>query len=200
MSAVMRIAICLALGIFVHIQVGNAEAAQATPSVRTHSYHRTLTGEARAKEIRRKIDILADMSWAINIQNVAPGKAEAIILKLAANSDGLTEKEYLEEERFHVNLPSKDISFGDMIGWGTLQLQAAQDLFASSDETDALKEARRAGLGQVILKELSEMPGVSFGFTDGSSSYCGVSFMGLLIVDEENGVVYELSLTSSGPC
>lgn len=178
------------------------QVAQATPgSSIARPDHRTLTGDARAKEIARKVDLLADMAYGLNVQRRTPENGELIILKLAAENNGYTSiEEFEKEETFHRSLPSKNIEFGDMVGWGTMQIEAAKDLFASSDDSDSLKEARRAGFGQVLLQELSEMPGVSFGFTDGSSGYCGVSFMGLLIVDEENGVVYELSLTSSGPC
>jgi hypothetical protein len=82
------------------------------------------------------------------------------------------------------------------------KLPAARDFFASDDDWDngRILAARRRGLGQVILKELSEMNGVTFSFTSGSPSYCGISFMGLLIVDEENGLIYEISLKYSGPC
>jgi hypothetical protein len=59
-----------------------------------------------------------------------------------------------------------------MTAWGTMKLPAAQDLFASDDDWDngRVLAARRRGLGQVILKELSEMNGVTFGFTSGSSA------------------------------
>ena len=111
-------------------------------------------------------------------------------------------EEYVREEGFYFDLQSKDIEFADMVGWGTMKITAAQDLFAADDDWEEGRAlaAKRRGLGQVILKELSEMKGVTFGFTNGSSSYCGISFMGLLIVDEENGLIYEISLTNSGPC
>ena len=183
----------LASGLAFGIPMADASSA-ARPD------HRTLAGEARAKEVARKVDLLADMGYGLRVHKVKPGKGEDMVLALASEDYGLTVEDYLAEERFHVLLLSKDIAFGDMIGWGTMNLDVAQDLFASSDDSDALKEARRAGFGQVLLKELSEMSGISFGFTDGSSSYCGMSFMGLLVVDEENGVIYEVSLTGSGEC
>ncbi len=176
-----------------------SSVADATSPIRRD--HRTLTGKARAQEIARKIDLMADMAYGVNVRKLEPGRGEDLILKLASEHYGLESvEEFEKEESFRRNLQSKDIEFGDMIGWGTMQVEAAKDLFASGDDSDTLKEARRAGFGQTLVQELSEMPGVSFGFTDGSSSYCGVSFMGLLVVDEENGIVYEISLTSSGPC
>lgn len=163
----------------------------------------TLQGEARKKEIARKVDLLASMGYGLNVLTGIGETGDEMILNLAMEGSGYSDREeFIKEEGFIRDLQSKDIEFGDMTAWGTMKLPAAQDLFASDDDWDngRVLAARRRGLGQVILKELSEMNGVTFGFTSGSSGYCGVSFMGLLIVDEENGLIYEILLTNSGPC
>lgn len=162
-----------------------------------------LTGALRKAEIARKVDVLAKMAFGLRVHSVEGANGDEMVLNLAMEGSGYASaEEYIREEGFVRDLQSKDIQFGDMISWGTMKISAAQDLFAADDdwENGRGRAARRRGLGQTILKELSEMKGVSFGFTDGSSSYCGISFMGLLIVDEENGIIYELSLTNSGPC
>lgn len=162
-----------------------------------------LQGEARKKEIARKVDLLATMAFGLHVHTEIGENGDEMVLNLAMEGSGYSDpEEFIREEGFVRDLQSKDIAFGDMTAWGTMKLPAAQDLFASDDDWEEGRERalRRRGLGQVILKELSEMKGVTFGFTSGSSSYCGVSFMGLLIVDEENGLIYELALTDSGPC
>jgi hypothetical protein len=163
----------------------------------------SLQGEARKKEIARKVDLLASMGYGLRVHNRVGANGDAMILDLAMEGAGYSDpEEFIREEGVLRDLQSKDIQFADMTAWGTMKLPAAQDLFASDDDWDEgrVLAARRRGLGQVILKELSEMNGVTFGFTSGSSSYCGISFMGLLIVDEENGLIHEISLTNSGPC
>lgn len=174
--------------------------AMATPS----GSRLELQGEARKREIRRKVNILADMSFGLRVHEMKPGKTEDLILALAAENYGASVEEYEKENAFHRMLPSNEINFGDMIGWGTMNISSASDLFATDDNVEdtehIVKSKRRGSFGQILLMELSKMSGVGFGFTDGSSGYCGVSFMGLLIVDEENGLVYEFALTSSGPC
>lgn len=163
-----------------------------------------LRGEARKQEIRRKVNILADMSFGLLVHEMKPGKTEALILALAAENYGSSVEEYQKENMFHQMLPSSEIQFGDMVGWGSMNISSASDLFAADDNVEepeqVVKSKLRASFGQILLKELSKMSGVGFGFTDGSSGYCGVNFMGLLIVDEENGLIYEFALTSSGPC
>lgn len=156
-----------------------------------------LTGAARQKEIARKVNVLSNLGFGVHVHSVKGSTAEEMVRRLAG-ANGLIDV----DADFLVDATTKDFDFGDMIRWGTTDLASAKDLFASGDgsEADAMKEKRRATLGGTILTELSRFSGVSFGFTNGSSSYCGVSFMGLLIVDEENKLIYELSLTSSGPC
>ena len=53
--------------------------------------------------------------------------------------------------------------------------------------------------GDALLAQLDGM-GAFFGFTDMGSSYCGVTFMGLLIVDVAAHKIYEVMLTGSGSC
>ncbi len=162
-----------------------------------------LTGEARKKEIARKVNVLAGMSFGLSQHTEIGADGDEMVRNLAMEAAGYSDpEEFVREEGFRYDLPAKDIEFGDMTVWGTMKLSAAQDLFASDDdwEEGRARAALRRGLGQTILKELSEMKGVTFGFTSGSSSYCGVSFMGLLIVDVENGIIYGLSLTDSGGC
>lgn len=174
-----------------------ALSALALPS------HTELTGTERKNEIARKVAVLVNMAYSSDTHTVTGIDGKEMVLKLAMVNSGYTDQtEFLANEEFYVDLQPKDIQFADMIGWGTMGLQAAQDLFASDDDAEGGRAlaARRRGLGQTIVKELSEMPGVSFGFTSGSSSYCGISFMGLLVVDEENGLVYEIALTDGGSC
>jgi hypothetical protein len=156
-----------------------------------------LTAAARKKEIARKINVLGNIGFGVHVHKATGASAEEMVRDLAVLDGSIN-----DSTDFLVGATSKDFDFGDMSKWGTTDLASAQDLFASGDgsEEDAIKEKRRATLGKTILGELSRLGRVSFGFTSGSSSYCGVSFMGLLIVDEENGLIYELPLTSSGPC
>lgn len=163
----------------------------------------SLQGEARKKEIARKVDLLASMGYGLNVHTEIGENGDEMVLNLAMEGSGYSDaEEFIREEGFVRDLQSKDIAFGDMTSWGTMKLPAAQDLFASDDdwEEGRILAARRRGLGQIVLQELSEMKGVTFGFTSGSSSYCGIRFMGLLIVDEENGLIYEIALTNSGSC
>lgn len=153
-------------------------------------------------EFARKAELLGKLAYGTTVHKVKAENAEEMIIKLAMKNKGET-RDYIEEN-FRRNLPAKDIAFGDMIGWGTMKLPAAQTLFASQDAPrdengEDLDNAKKIKLGQQLLKELAAM-GATFGYTDYSSSYCGVSFMGLLIVDEENNSIYEIALTDSGSC
>lgn len=161
------------------------------------SHATDLTGPARKKEIARKVNVLGNLGFGSRTHQAQGTTGEEMVRNLAAANGGMnTPADFIPAGT------SKDFDFGDMTKWGTTDLTSAQELFASGDgsEADAIKAKRRATLGKTILGELARMGRVSFGFTSGSSSYCGVSFMGLLVVDEENSVIYELSLTSSGPC
>lgn len=162
----------------------------------------TVFAKVNSKEVERKVGVLAGIAYGYEVHKISAKDAKEMVLKMYMERNSLSRKEALES--FYENLPAKDIVFGDMIGWGTMQLDAATALFESQDlrrddNGDDIDNSKGLALGGQILKELSRM-GIKFGFTDGSSSYCGVSFMGLLIVDEENGQIYEVSLTDGGPC
>ena len=159
---------------------------------------------AQANELERKVVLLGNLAYGMEAHKVKGRTAEEMIINLGVKVKGEGRDEFLKE--FHRNLPAKDISFGDMIGWGTMRLPAAIALFESMDvkrdrDGNDLTERHEKNLklAAQVLKELAAI-GADFGFTDHSSSYCGVTFMGLLVVDVENGVVYEVSLTSSGEC
>ncbi|CAN5567794.1 hypothetical protein BH10BDE1_BH10BDE1_34060 [soil metagenome] len=168
-----------------------------TATAATFANPATLTGIARQKEIARKVNVLGNLGFGARVHPAMGSTAEEMVRRLAGAHGSI-----IGDVDFLVDATSNDFDFGDMTRWGTTDLASARELFASGDgsEADAMKEKRRATLGATILGELSRFSGLSFGFTNGSSSYCGVSFMGLLIVDEENKLIYELSLTSSGPC
>jgi hypothetical protein len=170
-------------------------------SLSANSWSAVLLGPARQKEIARKVNVLGNLGFGVRTHKSQGATADELVRALAI-AQGALNSAMNSNSDFLSGATAKDFNFGDMTKWGTTNLASAQELFASGDgsDEDAIKQRRRATLGKTILGELERIPQVSFGFTSGSSSYCGVSFMGLLIVDEENGVIYELSLTSSGPC
>lgn len=163
------------------------------------------TATARKKEIERKVGVLARMAFGLTSHKVKAEAGVDMVMGLAMHQAGYEadeKEEFLKSEGFNIDLPESKMEFSDMTTWGTLKADAAATLFTFNDDRDGetRKSRLRRTLGQTILEELNEIKGVSYGFTSGSSSYCGVSFMGLLIVDEESGIIYELSLTDGGSC
>lgn len=150
-----------------------------------------------AREVERKVGVLSKMAFGYEKHKVRGDDAADMIIRLAVKQKQET-REYIEEN-FTRNLPAKDIAFGDMGGWGTMKLPAAIALYESDDSDEDDKRPSKK-VGVQLLRELAKMEGVSFGYTDGSSGYCGILFMGLLIVDELNDTIYEVSLTPSGGC
>ncbi|MES2965830.1 MAG: hypothetical protein V4760_18255 [Bdellovibrionota bacterium] len=149
-------------------------------------------------EADRLVNLVGDTAYGVSVHKVKGATAEEMIRNLA-------ESEGSDLEDFVVMAPSSDLDFGDQSGWGTIGVDGARDLYSwmdakTNDDGDELE-----GWGEDLAKadaalETLSASGFEFGFTDGSSSYCGVSFMGLLIVDVKNGIVYEVRLTSSGSC
>jgi hypothetical protein len=153
------------------------------------------TSHADSSEIARKAQILGRIAHGAQVHQITGRNAESMIRKLGHENHG-------EAVEFTRDLPASQISFSDMSGYGTMRLQAAIALFESQDakqDKNGVDRAQAFPTAEQLLKELDEM-GVKFGFTDSSTAYCGVSFMGLLIVDEEAGVVYEIELTDTGTC
>ena len=155
-----------------------------------------------SSEIKRKTQLLSKIAYGAETHKVRGENAEDMMIKLYAKNTGET----LAEARrtFIRNLPAKDIAFGDMTAWGSMRLPAAKSLFASQDmrknkDGDDIDNSKGLELGDELLKELNQL-GAKFGFTSGSSSYCGMSFMGLLVVDEEAETIYEIALTDGGSC
>lgn len=160
-------------------------------------------GSITEKEVARKVDILANVAFGVRVENVKAKNAEEMIIKLAMARNGDSKKDV--RKNFHRNLKKEEISFSDMVGWGTMKLDAASALWNSQEthknnKTGEEKDnSRGLVVGDQILNELDKA-GLSFGFTDGSSGYCGVSFMGLLIVDKDSETVYEIALSDSDSC
>lgn len=161
-----------------------------------------LTGGERAVEIDRKITILGNIAYGVELHTMTYPIGSKKIGEMMVRELAEIQGSINVGDDFLVNATSKDFDFADMTAWGTIDLESAKDLFGTSDdsEADEKKVKQRLTLGADILTELKAMGGISFGFTSGSSSYCGMSFMGLLIVDEENSTIYEIALTDSGPC
>jgi hypothetical protein len=154
------------------------------------------TSHADSSEIARKAQILGRIAHGAQVHQITGRNAESMIRKLGRENRGG------EAVEFTRDLPSSQISFSDMSGYGTMRLQAAIALFESQDakqDKNGVDRAQAFPTAEQLLKELDEM-GVKFGYTDSSTAYCGVSFMGLLIVDEEAGVIYEIELTDTGTC
>lgn len=162
-----------------------------------------LVAQAQARpdsEIARKAKVIANIAYGMQVHKIKGKNAEDMIIKLAMKQSGDTEEDVRKD--FVRNLPEKGIQFGDMSGYGTMKIKSATALFESQDakkDQDGNDKEQNFKVGDEILKELNEM-GATFGYTPGSSSYCGVSFMGLLIVDEDGGTIYEILLTDGGTC
>lgn len=181
--------------------VTSVEAASSKAKARLAPQSTKATSATKA-EIARKVEVLGNIAWGLNVQKVKGKNARDMIIKLAVEMYG-DEEEVLAN--FLDNATSKDFTFSDQSGWGTTDLNSAIDLFRSQDgrqdeeSGEEIENQKALKVADEILKELDAM-GVVFGFTDNSSSYCGVSFMGLLIVDVDNGLVYEIQLTGGGGC
>ena len=152
-----------------------------------------------AHTVSRKVGVLGKIAYGANV-HVIKGKDAVEMIKALAIQNG----EDAGDVQIQIDLPEKEIAFGDMIGWGTLQPSVAVKLFLSQQHTDKEGQEtslsdKQVALATALIEELAKM-GMKFGYTPGSSGYCGISFMGLLIVDEKNSVIYELPLTDSGSC
>src|SRR5262245_60064157 len=79
-------------------------------------------------EIERKVGVLGRIAFGVDKQTVKARNAEEMIIKLAMKNRGESRAEIMEN--FHRNLKSKDIVFGDMVGWGTMGVEAAIDLYS----------------------------------------------------------------------
>lgn len=157
---------------------------------------------ANSREIERKVNVLAKIAYGAQAHNLRAGNAEEMIIQLAMKENSETRADVME--RFTRNIAAKEVSIGEMPGWGTMKIPAAIKLYASMDQhRDEAGEdqdnSKALAVGESIIRELGKM-GVTFGFTQSTSSYCGVSFGGLLVVDEEADTVYEIALTDSGSC
>jgi hypothetical protein len=155
-------------------------------------------------EIARKADVIANIAFGAENHKVRGEDAADMILSLYIKSSGETRADALKN--FNKNAKAKDAGFSESVGWGVfVSANEAAKYFANlqgraDKETGEEKEnSKGIALGQQIIKELGKM-GAKFGFTDGSSGYCGASFGGLLIVDEEGDAVYEIRMTDSGSC
>jgi hypothetical protein len=154
----------------------------------------------RDAEFARKAELLGKLAFGTTtLQFTAGTSAEDMVLNMAMDDRGETKEEALQN--FTVDTDGENVAFGDQIGWGTLTLKGAINVYGMDDDSGEAEAKRKAkeSLGKQLLKELARM-GAKFGFTDGSSSYCGMSFVGLLIIDEKTGRVFEIALTSSGEC
>ncbi len=154
----------------------------------------------RDSEFERKTLLLGDLAFGTESYQLKPGtSAKEMVIELAMEDSGETREELLET--FLVDSDGSDVDFGDQLNWGTLTLKGALAVYSmDDDQPDAIRKRKaKSTLGLQLIRELAKM-GAKFGFTDGSSSYCGVSFVGLLVIDEKTGRVYEIALTSSGEC
>lgn len=154
----------------------------------------------RNSEFERKAILLGDLAFGAEAIQLKPGTtAQDMVIELAMEDRGESREEILET--LSLDSDGSDVDFGDQIGWGTLTLSGAQKVYGNDDDSEEAQRKRKAKstLGTQLIRELSRM-GAKFGFTDGSSTYCGVSFVGLLVIDEKTGRVYEIALTGSGEC
>lgn len=149
-------------------------------------------------EINEKVTQIGDAAYGVQVHKVKGATAEEMVRNLAIASNG-------DDDGFILLAESDQLDFADQSGWGTIRPLGARSIYSWMDEkTDENGDAipgrdDELDAADELIKELGDA-GLEFGFTSGSSSYCGVSFMGLLIVDVKRGVIYEISLTSSGPC
>ncbi len=149
-------------------------------------------------EIDRMTTLIGDTAYGVQVHKVNGATAEEMVRNLADQNGS-------DPADFKVMATSDDLEFADQVGWGTIDATTARDLYSWMDEKFDANGDEIPGRNQDLenadaaILGLGE-GGLEFGYTDGSSSCCGVSFMGLLIVDVKNGVIYEISLTDSGPC
>lgn len=154
-------------------------------------------------EIARKADVIGKLAFGAETHTVRGEDAEEMVLSLYMKRYGGTKKE--AKENVTVDAKNKDAGFSESSGWGIfVNAGEAAKYFANlaSDVDDSGQDkdnSKKIAVGQQIIKELGKM-GAKLGFTDSTSGYCGVSFGGLLIIDEESDTIYEISMTSSGSC
>ncbi len=154
----------------------------------------------RNAEFERKAILLGKLAYGTEVHQMkANSSAQDLVVEMAMENSGETKEETLES--FSIDSDGSDVAFGDQIGWGTLTLKGAMNVYGMDDDNDDAQKKRNAKetLGVQLIKELAKM-GAKFGFTDGTSSYCGISFVGLLVIDEKTGKVFEIALTDSGSC
>lgn len=173
-----------------------APVSQAKSAKPAKSGKKTSTSK-KAKEIERKVNVLGNIAYGYQTHKVKGKNAEDMVLKLYLENRG-------EKENFQANSKYEDLSFSDQVGWGTIDTDTAGNLYSNTqgrqdDNGEEKDNSDQLKVGFKIIDELGKM-GMKFGYTDASSGYCGVSFMGLLVVDEENETIYEISLTDSGAC
>ena len=153
--------------------------------------------------VERKVSIIAKIAHGVETHKVKAESGEEMVLKLYMKQSGEDRKEALKS--FIKNANPAKLAFSDETTWGTLNTSGALTVYGwldsdANDDSEKRNTDRQLKLADDIIRELGKMDGVSFGYTSGSSSYCGISFMGLLVVDEENGLIYEIALTSGGSC
>jgi hypothetical protein len=154
----------------------------------------------RDAEFERKVNLLGKLAFGTTTTQAEPGKAALeVLIEMAMESRGETREETLEN--FLVDSDGSGVEFADQSGWGTLTLVGAMNIYNLDDDNEDAQKKRNAKmkLGNQLIKELSKM-GAKFGFSDSASGYCGLSFVGLLVIDEKTGKVYEIALTNSGSC
>ncbi|MGZ3695163.1 MAG: hypothetical protein ACXWQO_13570 [Bdellovibrionota bacterium] len=155
-------------------------------------------------EIARKANVIGNVAFGIQTHKVRGEDALDMVIALNMKQSGDTRADAAKNVK--ANAKDKDAGFSESVGWGVFananeaakyfaNLQAAQDN-KTGEEKD---NSKQIALGQQIIKELGKM-GAKLGFTDATSGYCGVSFGGLLVIDEEGDTVYEISMTDSGSC
>lgn len=158
-------------------------------------------GEA---EFARKIAVLGKMAYGVDKKptKVRGEDAQEMVLKMYMKHTGEDRAEAMKS--FTVNAKAKDIGFSEETGWGTFSASEAAKFFGNlHDDTDSQGNdkdtSKRIAVGSAIIKELGKM-GAKFGFTDSTSGYCGISFRGLLVIDETNEEVHEVAMGPSGGC
>lgn len=164
----------------------------------------TLSFAKENPEFARKAGVVGKMAYGVEHYTVRGEDAEEMLLSMYMKKTGDSKKEALKN--FTRNAKAKDAGFAETSGWGLfVNASEAAKYFANTEARkdnktgEEIDNSKQIDVGQQVIKELGKM-GAKFGYTDSTSGYCGVSFGGLLIVDEENDSVYEISMTDSGSC
>ena len=171
----------------------------------------SLTSQAgtRSAEIESQVKALAQLGYGYTSYSAKGTTAQELVTSFLQGyyHDGELETGYKEYS---------EMSWGDEVEQGLTSIASAlqmkyfviqwiesmvEDLDASEPEVlKAQKLVERVNrLWNPTIKSLAKS-GAQFGFTGHGPGFCGISFITLLVIDVDAGVVYDVNLSEGGPC